>query len=144
MMKHRAELTDEVLDDIILQVNMIQKQITEGVKEIHGLDFIHRDLKPENIVEDAILSKEKRYKICDFGISIANRTAATRLIGTPFYMAPELLEGKEKYDQSVDIWSLGCIIFELLSSDTYLHGDSGETIKNNLRSLKTHRSDIRG
>lgn len=72
---------------------MIIRQVTEGVGEIHNLNFIHRDLKPENIVEDAIQTKQKKYKICDFGISKADNIAATKLIGTPYYMAPELLGG---------------------------------------------------
>ena len=88
----------------------IIKGICSGLKEIHDKNLIHRDLKPENI----FISKEHKIKIGDFGISkqlIGTKHAKT-IGGTTNYMAPEILNG-EKYDNKVDIWALGCIIYEL-------------------------------
>ncbi|XP_069811270.1 interferon-induced, double-stranded RNA-activated protein kinase-like [Dendropsophus ebraccatus] len=90
-------------------------QIVEGVKYIHSQNFIHRDLKPENI----LFTKDMVVKIGDFGlvtrmISEEENEALerTRDIGTESYMAPE--QKDNKYDNKVDIYPLGLILFELL------------------------------
>ena len=84
-----------------------------GIKEIHQKNLIHRDLKPENIFID----KYKMIKIGDFGISKLldnNDKYAKTTVGTNNYMAPEVIKG-DKYNNKVDIWGLGCIIYELLT-----------------------------
>ena len=88
----------------------IIKDLCLGLKEIHSKNLIHRDLKPENI----FLDKNNKIKIADFGISaILNNTRyAKSFVGTTCYMAPEIVKG-EKYNNKVDIWALGCIIYEL-------------------------------
>ena len=78
------------------------------MKEIHDKNLIHRDLKPSNI----FISKDNKMKIGDFGISkqlIGTKHANTKT-GTSNYMAQEILKG-EKYDNKIDIWALGCIIY---------------------------------
>ncbi len=74
---------------------------------VHNKDYIHRDIKPENII-----CVEKTYKITDFG-SLQGGTVGEGNIGTPLYLAPEMLfqEGKE-YSQKIDVWSLGVTLFE--------------------------------
>ena len=103
-------------------VNYILKQICNGLKEIHRKNLIHRDLKPENI----FITNEFHIKIGDFGITkqldFINKYANTQ-IGTLQYMAPEIIKG-EKYNQKVDIWSLGCIIYELCSMNFCFKGKS--------------------
>ena len=86
------------------------KDLLEGIKYIHDNNIIHRDLKPDNI----FINKNNKLKIGDFGISIKlNDTRyTTSKVGTYIYMAPEIIKG-EKYNNKVDIWSLGCIIYEL-------------------------------
>ena len=95
-------------------------QLTTGVKFIHGKNIIHRDLKPENI----FLTSENKLKIGDFGVSKGlGRTSgvASTRTGTPVYMAPEILGG-DKYNTMADIWSLGIIIFEIITFKKPFHG----------------------
>lgn len=79
---------------------------SKGLMAVHNEQFIHRDIKPENII-----CVEKTYKITDFG-SLQGGTIGEGLIGTPLYLAPEMLlqEGKE-YSQKIDVWSLGVTLF---------------------------------
>lgn len=81
---------------------------------MHDQLIMHRDLKPENIFMNKIENKIFA-KLGDFGLSrqmdSRNQLAST-YAGSPIYMAPELIAQK-KYDNKVDVWSLGCIIYEL-------------------------------
>ena len=99
-------------------------QVCEGLAEAHELGIIHRDLKPENLFlaetpEGVVL------KILDFGVSkdvgTALRTGRSTLtktgsaVGSPYYMAPEQMRASPSLDARADIWSLGAILFELLT-----------------------------
>ena len=91
-------------------------QIVEGMKYIHSLKIIHRDLKPSNI----LVTDDGTIKICDFSISKLmtpdeQRTSMTGNIGTLFFMAPEMLNG-QIYDEKVDVFSFGILMFFLLSN----------------------------
>jgi protein-serine/threonine kinase len=84
-----------------------------GLEFLHKNKMIYRDLKPENILMDS----EGHLKISDFGLSkiLENpNDKAYTLCGTPQYLAPEVLKNKG-YDKSVDWWSLGCFIYEMLT-----------------------------
>ena len=89
-------------------------QICDGLSEAHRMGVIHRDLKPSNIMID----REGNVRIMDFGIarslSTKGITGAGVMIGTPEYMSPEQVEGKE-LDQRSDIWSLGVVLYEMLT-----------------------------
>ena len=120
--KHKKN--NQLIDEKIL--NNIIKQICIGVKEIHKLNIIHRDLKPENIFFD---ENNVTIKIGDFGISKISQYAKTA-IGTFKYMAPEMLdEGQNKYNNKVDIYSLGCIFYELLTLNNYFDDKNRGEIK---------------
>ena len=101
----------------------IGKQIAEGLSEAHRLGVVHRDLKPGNIMID----REGNARIMDFGIarSLAARgiTGAGIMIGTPEYMSPEQVDGKES-DPRSDIYSLGIILFEMLTGHLPFEGDT--------------------
>jgi len=88
--------------------------MVEAIVFLHGHSppVVHRDLKSMNILLDLQLNA----KLCDFGFARnlgLNTFVLTSIKGTPLYMAPELIEEKP-YDHTADIWSLGCIVYELL------------------------------
>jgi serine/threonine protein kinase/Flp pilus assembly protein TadD len=105
----------------------IAKQVCEGLEEAHRVGVVHRDLKPGNIMID----REGNAKIMDFGIarsiSVKGITGAGVMIGTPEYMSPEQVEGKE-VDQRSDIYSLGIILYEMLTGQVPFEGDTPFTI----------------
>jgi serine/threonine protein kinase/Flp pilus assembly protein TadD len=105
----------------------IAKQVCEGLAEAHRVGVVHRDLKPGNIMID----KDGNAKIMDFGIARAisakGITGAGVMIGTPEYMSPEQVEGKE-VDQRSDIYSLGIILYEMLTGQVPFEGDTAFTI----------------
>ncbi len=97
--------------------------VASGIQAAHDLDIIHRDLKPGNILID----KSGMVKVVDFGIARVQSTTETKLtktgilIGTPRYMAPEQVTGR-KLDGRSDIYSLGVILYEMLTGETAFKG----------------------
>jgi serine/threonine protein kinase len=96
-------------------------RICEALQFAHDEGILHRDVKPENILLDA----KGRVKIADFGIAklvgeprpVTKLTATGAAIGTPNYMAPEQIEHPEDVDQRADIYSLGVVFYEMLTSE---------------------------
>jgi len=101
----------------------IAKQVCEGLAEAHRLGVVHRDLKPSNIMID----KEGNAHVMDFGIarSVTGKgiTGTGVMIGTPEYMSPEQVEGKE-VDQRSDIYSLGVILYEMVTGRVPFEGET--------------------
>jgi serine/threonine protein kinase len=96
-----------------VEVQQTFRQIAQALAHIHAKGIVHRDLKPENI----LLSSSGRLALCDFGISSdfgqAGSVATTIVAGTRGYMAPDIAEWR-KNPVAIDMWSLGCMMFELL------------------------------
>ncbi len=101
----------------------ITKQICDGLTEAHKLGVVHRDLKPSNIMID----KEGNVRIMDFGIARSLETkgitGAGVMIGTPEYMSPEQAETKE-VDRRSDIYSLGVILYEMVTGSVPFKGET--------------------
>ncbi len=101
----------------------IAQQICHGLIEAHRLGIVHRDLKPQNIMID----EDGDVRIMDFGIASSIETKGATLpgmmIGTPEYMSPEQIDGGE-IDARSDLYSLGIIIYEMLTGKTPFHGET--------------------
>lgn len=101
------------------------KQLVEGICYLHTHNIIHRDLKPSNI----LVSKSGVLKIADFGLARAVSPldfSYSAEVVTLWYRAPELLMGSTEYLYEIDIWSLGCIIYEMITRKPLLPGENKE------------------
>ncbi len=130
-----GEMLDARLDRLgrlpVNDVLRLSRQLALSLYAAHQRGVIHRDLKPENIViiSDAEAAGGERTKILDFGIAKLLDTDQNRLhtqtglmMGTPHYMSPEQCRGAGSVDHRADIYSLGCLMFRLLTGQTVFAG----------------------
>src|SRR5512138_1438182 len=105
----------------------IARQVADGLAEAHELGIVHRDLKPSNIMID----RHGNARIMDFGIArltgAKGITGASVMIGTPEYMSPEQVEGKEAGFTS-DLYSLGIVLFEMLTGRVPFEGETALSV----------------
>ena len=115
-------------------VKFIIRQVAQGVKALHSRLIIHRDIKCENIMmTDSTRSAQVR--IADLGSAIKLRSphdTATFMIGTPGYIAPEVLINK-RYGFGYDIWSIGALMHMLLSFRLPFYSKDSKELKRRLR-----------
>ncbi|CAD8126233.1 unnamed protein product [Paramecium sonneborni] len=102
-------------------------QVLKGLKYIHTGEVIHRDLKPSNL----LINSECKVKVADFGLarSVAMpddniNPILTEYVATRWYRAPEILLGSQYYSKAVDMWSLGCIVGEMIVGKAIFPGTS--------------------
>ena len=115
-LKQRGALPIQLAVDFVLQA-------CEAIAEAHALGIVHRDLKPANLFCVQRADGQLSIKVLDFGISKVttpggeghDMTRTSALMGSPFYMSPEQLQSSKSVDARSDIWSLGIILFELVS-----------------------------
>ena len=99
-------------------------QVCAALAEAHELGVVHRDLKPENILVTRTSSGQDYVKVLDFGLAkLAEReelsevTGRGQIVGTPYYMSPEQIRGEEEVDGRSDIYSLGSLMYKVLTGD---------------------------
>ncbi|MBV1928467.1 MAG: protein kinase [Gammaproteobacteria bacterium] len=118
---------DQLSHSAIIEIAM---QIASALDCAHNANIVHRDIKPENILYDA---EKNNIKVADFGIAkqedsdIAERTQVGTILGTPRYMSPEQARG-EVLDGRSDLFSLGVILYELLTGRKAFDGQSMATL----------------
>ncbi|KAL1203984.1 Cyclin-dependent kinase G1 [Cardamine amara subsp. amara] len=105
------------------EVKCLMMQLLEGMKYLHTNWIIHRDLKPSNL----LMNNAGELKICDFGMARQYGSPIkpyTQMVVTQWYRPPELLLGAKEYSTAVDMWSIGCVMAELLSQKPLFPGKS--------------------
>ena len=129
----------------------ITRQIATSLASAHAHGIVHRDLKPENLmmVRDGEASAGERPKILDFGIAklgdnvrkrFQTRTGA--VMGTPAYMSPEQCNDTGKIDPRTDVYSLGCVLFHLLTGRPPFDGGTGAVIAAHLKEPAPRPSEV--
>lgn len=125
----RDRLDEQGAVDELMAIK-IMKQACSALAEAHDLGIIHRDLKPDNILLTEFRGEQNFVKILDFGIAKLNEpdgapqqqlTQAGIVYGTPEYVSPEQAQAKD-LDRRTDIYSMGCILYELITGCTPFQG----------------------
>lgn len=115
LMEYLTPFDDFVLNNKlkVLDVIKLGKDILAALVSCHSQKIIHRDIKDDNIFVGA----DNTYKLGDFGVSklLNDRSRAESMKGTPNYIAPEVYLGRDKYDNTVDLYSLGIVMYRLLN-----------------------------
>jgi mitogen-activated protein kinase 15 len=124
-----ADLYNVIRSGILQEVHkkFIIYQLLKAIKFLHSGDIIHRDLKPSNV----FINSDCQIKIGDFGLARTLTSGKngfkgiiTDYVATRWYRAPEMLMGSTKYAKPIDMWSVGCILYELITAKPLFPGKS--------------------
>ena len=109
------------------QTLYMARQIAEGLSAVHRRGIVHRDIKPQNVM----IRPDGLAKVMDFGIAksvdASTLTGTGLMVGTPYYIAPEQARG-ERVDERADLYSLGVVMYEMLTGQLLFSGDSPITV----------------
>uniref|UniRef100_A0A672JMV9 Protein kinase C n=1 Tax=Salarias fasciatus TaxID=181472 RepID=A0A672JMV9_SALFA len=120
----------------LYRASFYSAEIICGLQFLHSKGIIYRDLKLDNVM----LDHEGHIKIADFGMckeNVFGENRATTFCGTPDYIAPEILLG-QKYSFSVDWWSFGVLLYEMLIGQSPFHGDNEDDLFESIRMETPH------
>ncbi len=123
-----SDLHNVISDGILKEAHIkyILYQVAKSLKYLHTGSIIHRDLKPSNI----LINSNCTIKLCDFGLvrSLLAETEGSPIltegVATRWYRAPEVLLGSKCYSTPADIWSFGCILYEIVAQKPLFAGNS--------------------
>jgi len=134
-----GELYDRVIElDFFTEEHAreITNQLVNAVATLHSFNVVHRDIKPENILLHKKEDGKPFIKVCDFGFAcIQPKDGMNEAIGTPYYVAPEVLSGK-RYDKKCDVWSVGVVVYVMLSGRTPFNADNLAGIAKEIRNCR--------
>lgn len=114
------------LDDALA----IARDVAEALDAAHAVGVVHRDVKPSNI-----LLQQSHAVVADFGIALTLESSATRMtatgmvVGTPYYMSPEQAAGELRIDARSDVYSLGCVVYEMLAGEVPFPGGGAQAVR---------------
>lgn len=102
-------------------------KLLEALHHCHSLGIVHRDMKPENIMFGA----DGEVRIVDFGLAKESVAKMSTFAGTPYFMAPEVLN--HNYGQKCDVWSMGCVLYMLVAGKLPFSGRSKDEVFNRIK-----------
>ncbi|KAL3084436.1 hypothetical protein niasHT_035238 [Heterodera trifolii] len=139
------ELCDHTLEDFInhqrgkmerrLKLELL-RQATDGIAHLHSIKIVHRDVKPKNILINGVAKGPPRVKISDFGLCKTVKlghnsiSKVSGVVGTEGWMAPELWDSTASVTYAIDVFSLGCVFFYVLTEGEHPFGDSNVRLYN--------------
>ena len=124
---HRVIRTQDLSDD---HCQYFIYQTLRALKAMHSANVLHRDLKPSNL----LLNANCDLKVCDFGLARSaastddNSGFMTEYVATRWYRAPEIMLTFKEYTKAIDVWSVGCILAEMLSGKPLFPGKDCESV----------------
>jgi len=132
-----------LFDKICKQVNQVfteqqaahdMKSLFQAVNHCHAQNILHRDIKPDNIM----ITANDTVRLIDFGLAVSSsrKKDLHEIAGTPYYMAPEVIQGA--YGKQSDLWSLGVILYTLVSGYLPFQGDSQAIVFQKIVALNYH------
>ncbi|CAD8093051.1 unnamed protein product [Paramecium sonneborni] len=115
-------------------------QLLRPIYYLHSQNLFHRDIKPENFILVG-----DQFKLIDFGLvkrTVSDYSNQTIGVGSLFYQAPELIEKNNQYDQKVDIWALACVMYEVLTGESFFTNNSQQDFLTQLTQYKSQKEQF--